>query len=84
MPFFGMRFSWWILLFSTRFDKVRQITPKVPTKPALFCLTAFVESRNSSTGGFPYPGKSFGLPSRLPLPRTGSFFPVNMEIRIFM
>jgi len=21
MPFFGMRFSWWILLFSTRFDK---------------------------------------------------------------
>lgn len=73
------------MYFSTRFDKIRQIAPEELTKPALFCLTAFVESRNSSIGGFPYPGRSLGLPSRLSLPRTGSFsFPVNMEIRIFM
>ena len=73
------------MCFSTQFDKIRQITPEELTKPALFCLTAFVESRNSATGGFPYPGRRFVPPSRLSLSRTGSFsFPVNMEIRIFM
>ena len=73
------------MCFSTRFDKIQQITPGELTKPALFCLTAFVESRNSATGGFLYPGRRFVSPSRLSLFRTGSFsFTVNMEIRIYM
>jgi len=71
--------------FYVLFDKIRQITPEVPTKPALFCLTAFVESRNSATGGFPYPGRRFVPLSRISLSRTGGFSSlVNMEIRIFM